>query len=314
MNNKKNVTFVVPAYIESEIYLKFLEETIEGLLKQTDERWNAVIIDDHSPVQGMRLLKDKYPDQRIHWIHLNERRTTGACRNIGIEWAKQNNTDYILFNDADDISDCNRVKLVKEIFEKNPTIDVIYSSVRVIDENCNEWKGELLPAAIKEIIDVLESKPPVGKNCWYDIGLITGYVNITSSTSVRLELAAEELFPDEMISEDSHTWYRYAARGEFYYSDYIHVSYRIPSFVRRQSSESYTKDFNLDKIRVDKDGFSKAMKIVENKGSIKPEQEKILYFKFLMRLIESMKKNNRLDLCYDLAMECNELFQLDFAL
>lgn len=53
MNNKKNVMFVVPVYIESEIYLKFLQETIEGLMKQTDERWNAVIIDDNSPVHGI---------------------------------------------------------------------------------------------------------------------------------------------------------------------------------------------------------------------------------------------------------------------
>lgn len=314
MMKQKSVMFVVPAYIESEIYLKFLEETIEGLLKQTDGEWNAVIIDDNSPVQGIRLLKDKYSDKRIHWIYLDERRTTGVCRNLGIEWAKQNNIDYVLFNDADDISDCNRVKCVKEIFEKNPSVDVIYSSVRVIDENGNMLKGDLIPAAIKEIIDALAATPPVGKNCWYDIGLTTGYVNITSSTSVRLELAAEELFPDEMISEDSHTWYRYAAKGEFFYSDYIHASYRIPSFVCRQSSEAYTEDFNFDKIRVDKDGFSKAIKIVENKGIIKTEQKRIIYFKFLMRLIKSMKKNNRLDLCYDLAMECNELFPLDTAL
>ena len=53
---------------------------------------------------------------------------------------------------------------------------------------------------------------------------------------------------------------------------------------------------------------------MENKGIIKTEQKRIIYFKFLMRLIKSMKKNNRLDLCYDLAMECNELFPLDTAL
>ena len=41
---QKNVMFVVPAYIESEIYMRFLEETIEGLLKQTDEGWSSLMI------------------------------------------------------------------------------------------------------------------------------------------------------------------------------------------------------------------------------------------------------------------------------
>lgn len=299
-------TFVIPAYIESSIYLKFLDECIQGLINQTDDNWNAIIINDCSPVKEVGELLNKYSDEsRISSITLTERRSTGYCRNVGIEWAQKHNSKYILYNDADDISDCNRVKWVKKIFEENPNIDVVYSPVTIIDETSNPVEHSKLSPAILEILNALADNPPRGKDCWKDIGLRTGYINVTSATSVRTELAVKEKFPDEYISEDSHTWYRYAANGEFYFSEKIHSLYRLPTFVKRQSSEKYVQDFNLNKIRVDLDGYSKAIDIAIENGSINGSDRLMLEIRFLMRLIESMGKVNRLDLVYDLAKECN---------
>lgn len=305
-------TFVIPAYIKSDTYLNFLDETIQGLLVQTDDNWNAIIIDDCSPVRRVKELIDKYQDKRINYISLEERKTTGMCRNIGIKWAVENGASYILYNDADDISDCNRVKWVKDVFHKNQNADVIYSPVRVIDEFSKEVDFDSISPAIKEILCELKKNPPFGSDCWLDIGLRTGYINVTSATSVRVDLAMKELFPDEYISEDSHTWFRYGASGEYYFTNNIHASYRIPTFVKRQSSESYVKDFNVNKIRVEKDGFFKAINIAIQKGHIQEEKRSIIEFKFLMRLIESMGKVGRLDLAFKLAMECNEIIKFSY--
>ena len=300
-------TFVIPAYIESSIYLNFLDECIQGLINQTDSNWNAIIIDDCSPQKEIRDLLKKYSsDSRINSISLSERRSTGYCRNIGIEWAQKHHSEYILYNDADDISDCNRVKWVKKIFEENPNVDVIYSPVRIIDEMSNPVDHSNLSPGIVEVVNAFENDPPKGKDCWKDIGLRTGYVNVTSATSVRTNLAVKEKFPDEYVSEDSHTWYRYAANGEFYFSEKIHSMYRLPTFVKRQSSEKYVQDFNLNKIRVDLDGYSKAIDIAIKKENISEADRLMLEIRFIMRLIESMGKVNRLDLVYELAKECNK--------
>lgn len=300
-------TFVIPVYVKSDIYLNFLEEAIQGIINQTDKKWNAVFIEDCSPVKEVRKILNKYSqDKRIHSIFLKMRKTTGACRNIGIEWAKNNNSPYILFNDADDVPDRNRVKWIKEIFKSNLNVDVIYSDVNIIDEYSNQVDFNELSPAIKEIVMALKDNPPRGRNCWLDIGLRTGYVNITSTTSVRTELAAAELFPDEYVSEDSHTWFRYAARGEYYFDNNIHAKYRIPTFVKRQSSEGYVDDFNVNKLRVEREGYSKAIEIALQNGSIDKDVCSMIEVKFVMRLIESMKKVNRYDLACDLAAEYNK--------
>lgn len=301
-------TFVIPAYIRSKIYLDFLEQTIQGLINQTDSSWNAIIIEDCSPERGVEELINHYRkmDDRIHVIYLKKRESTGLCRNLGIKWAEKNGSSIILFNDADDISHCNRVKWVKNIFKNNSNISVIYSPIEIIDEHSNRVSENKLSAPIREILDGLKENPPMGANCWYQIGLKTGYINVTSSTSVRTELAVKELFPDEYVSEDSHTWFRYAARGEYYCADQYHCQYRIPSFVVRQSSNSYVKDFNSNKIRIEMDGFRRALEIALENGVINESSKELIEIKFLMRLMESMGKDGRLDLVFDVAMQCKE--------
>lgn len=299
-------TFIIPAYIQDDIYLHFLEETLQSILLQTDDCWNAVIIDDNSKNSETETLIKKYIglDKRFHGIFLDERKTTGICRNIGINWAKENGTSFILFNDADDLSNKNRVKEVTGAFLKNPDIDLLYSSVNIIDEFSSIVEPSKLSPAIQEILNALEGHPPEGNNCWYDFGIRTGYINITSATAVRIELAKKELFPDEVVSEDFHTWFRYAAQGKIGYLNKKLTDYRIPSFVKRQSSSAYVNDFNLNKMRVDMDGFMKALDIVENRGDIERNDRNIIELKFLMRLAQSMEDDGRLDLVYKIFMKC----------
>lgn len=301
-------SFVIPAYIKNETYLNFLKETLDGLINQSDEKWNAIVIEDCSPEKKVRNLLNHYMsvDKRIHCIFLDTKKTTGMCRNIGIKWAKSKGSDIILFNDADDISHRDRLKRVKSIFRDNPNVSVVYTNIKIIDEFSDEVPKTSISPPILEILDGLKENQPVGKNCWYDIGLITGYINVTSATSVRIELAVQELFPDEYVSEDSHTWFRYAARGEFFFINEALTYYRIPSFVTRQSSDSYVEDFNLVKNRVDLDGFSRALDIVIQKGVLNQANRNLLEAKFLLRLAESMGKDGRLDLAFDLAMKCKE--------
>jgi hypothetical protein len=146
----------------------------------------------------------------------------------------------------------------------------------------------------------------------YDIGIRTGYITLTSTLAVRTSLAVKELFPDEFVSEDSHTWLRYAARGELYFTDEIPSYYRIPSYQTRSSSTCYVEDFYATKVRVDWDGFSKALDIAIENGCISNSNRLLLEAKFFLRLIEYLGKVKKFELAFDLAMQCNErLMQLD---
>lgn len=310
--SSNNVTFVIPVYIKNKEYLKFFDQTIKGLLDQIDEKWSAIIIEDCSPTVEVKELLLNYInlDKRIDAVFLKKRVSTGECRNIGIKWAVDNGADIIIYNDADDISSPDRVKTVKKIFHDNPNVSIIYSRVKIIDEFSKEVKKEKIAPPIMEILEELKENQPTGKNCWYSIGIKTGYINVTSATAVRANLALQELFPDEYISEDSHTWFRYTARGEMYFCDKVLTYYRIPSYVIRQSSNSYVEDFNKNKIRVEWDGFSKALDIAEGKGELGKSKRNLIEAKFLLRLAESMVKDGRVDLVYDLTLRCKERLDL----
>jgi glycosyltransferase involved in cell wall biosynthesis len=308
MNNKNKVTFITPVYVKDHNGLSFLESTIRGMKSQTDIDWQAIFIDDCSPIEETRevLLKHQLDDERIHVILLENRKSTGMCRNIGIQWAEKNSSSIVLFNDADDISHPDRVKIVRRIFRERPNAMVVYSGLTVIDENDHLVPNNKISEPIMEILESISNQPPQGPNCWYKLGLEAGYTNITSSTAVRTRLAIEEPFPDEFISEDCHTWYRYAAKGDFYYTDEIPTLYRIPSYVIRQSSNSYVDNFNFVKSRVDWDGFSKALDIAISKNVIESSSRLLIEAKFLLRLSESMGRDNDYELAYKIAMQAKE--------
>jgi hypothetical protein len=74
---------------------------------------------------------------------------------------------------------------------------------------------------------------------WIAIGTETGYVNHTSSTAVRTDVALAHPFPDERVSEDAHTWLRYSAGGaRFAYLDAPWSAYRATTDEAGSSSRT----------------------------------------------------------------------------
>jgi len=92
------ISFIIPTYNRPE----FLKQTLDSLLKNDDDRWETVCVDDGSDEETLKILEEyagKY-DQ----IKLIRRKTLpkGAphCRNIGVKHATG---DFILFLDSDDL-------------------------------------------------------------------------------------------------------------------------------------------------------------------------------------------------------------------
>ena len=90
--------------------------------------------------------------------------------------------------------------------------------------------------SVREIIDGHQVDIVEGENAWIGLATKKKYTNLTSCTAVRTSLAAEEPFPSESVSEDSHTWVRYAAHpGKFVFIRDIKGGYRICSNVASRS-------------------------------------------------------------------------------
>lgn len=196
---------------------KLLKYAVNAIFRQTDGNWFLIIVDDNSRYNdSLSLLKQlaiKYPDKLIVQF-LSERKGPAFCRNLAIEISDGNNIPVVMFNDADDISHFRRVEVTRNVFAKLKSNTLLYSTFIPVDENDNAIKRESLTPSISEILEAHISRPLQGYDVWKDIGTKSGYINLTSSTSVCTKLAVNFPFPNEEVSEDSHTWMRYSAGGE----------------------------------------------------------------------------------------------------
>ena len=133
--------FIMPVKISGdETELRFFREAVQGIKNQTDNDWIIIMVEDYSDNKAVydaidemkKDLKDK-----LHVIYSDKNYGTGAARNKGVKYANEIGAPFILFNDSDDISDPRRLELVRKAFEEDDTVNVVYTSFDVIDENDN---------------------------------------------------------------------------------------------------------------------------------------------------------------------------------
>ena len=188
-------------------------------------------------------------------------------------------------------------------------MDVVYSPFFVIDENSNLVEEKSIPSEIKEILDnYTETEIPEGDDVWKIMGTKTGYLNITSSTSVKTSLAAINLFPHERVSEDFHTWLRLSASGGRYrFVSNTPTYYRVRLEKGKQNSRAAIGNsrFNQLKIENDQKGFEQAINIASVKSKIKYDEINILMLLFYKRLVRSMVNHNEKELLIGLKKKVN---------
>lgn len=124
--NVRNVPFfsiVMPAYgVE-----KYISAAVEGIQKQTFERWELIIVDDCS-VDGTGKIAETFRerDQRIRVFHHEKNQGLSAARNTGMYHAYGK---YIWFMDPDDRVEEDLLELVYGSVQKNPAKLVVFGLI-----------------------------------------------------------------------------------------------------------------------------------------------------------------------------------------
>ena len=126
------ITFIIPT-----LGRESLLNTIDSLIKQTDNDWNAIIIFDGIKNSFIDIL-----DSRIKIIEIEKtgnnliKNSAGLVRNIGIEMAS---TEWIGFVDDDDTISCNYISYLKQELLNYENLELII--FRMMYEN-----GVVLPS------------------------------------------------------------------------------------------------------------------------------------------------------------------------
>lgn len=110
--SKELVSIIVPVYNAE----RFIESTINNVLKQTHQTFELLLIDDMSTDNSYEIIK-RVNDKRIKYIKLEKKGLASGARNRGIKEAQGT---FICFLDADDFWEDNKLeKQIKFMKEKN---------------------------------------------------------------------------------------------------------------------------------------------------------------------------------------------------
>ena len=299
--DKKTAPFVMPVKLSGDkLELRLFRESVESIKRQTDDNWILIMVDDYSEKQNVYDAIDEMKNDlgdKLHVIYSDKNYGSGAARNKGVKCAYEIGAPFILFNDSDDISDPRRLELVRKAFDKDETVNVVYTSFDVIDENDNVMPHDRILMSVREIIDGHQVDIVEGENAWIGIATKKKYTNLTSCTAVKTSLAAEEPFPSVSVSEDSHTWVRYAAHpGKFVFLRDIKGGYRICSNVASRS-RSNNADFYKKMFEVDYAGFEEAVKVAKKYGTMGGLNENDIRTAFYVRLALSLLHGESVKYC-----------------
>ncbi len=134
--NAPLISVVMPTYN----YGRYIGRAIEGILSQTYERFELIIVDDASTDDTAEVVK-RYADDRIVFLRREECGCSGVlARNDGMAVAKG---DLIAAADADDISVRQRLGLQVDFLGRHPEVDLLGGGVIPIDETGRPLGGPI---------------------------------------------------------------------------------------------------------------------------------------------------------------------------
>ena len=147
MSSMPLVSVIVPTYNRAD----FLCQAIESVLAQTHTNIELHVVDDGSTDESGKILKSYSTDKRIH-TYFQENSGQAVARNLGVQHAKG---EYICFLDSDNVWLPDKIERQLEIFERNPSVDVVYGDLITIDEAGEEISRENMRRYSGNITDQL---------------------------------------------------------------------------------------------------------------------------------------------------------------
>ena len=121
------ISVIMPAW-NLEKHKKFFKQAVDGIINQTYENWELLIVCDGGGTRTVDIAKDiakSYGDNRIRVFKSRSKRGPGVTRNLAYKYI---NGNYVTFHDSDDFSVPTRFE--KLMFEMGDD-EIVASYVRL---------------------------------------------------------------------------------------------------------------------------------------------------------------------------------------
>jgi len=175
---KPEVSIITAAYNAE----KYIAETIESVRKQTFTNWEYIIADNGSTDRTVEIVQRFLSDQRINLV-IERNKGKSLARNAAFCHSRGK---YIANIDADDLWRSDKLEKQIALLKVNPKMGLVYTGIKIIDENGNRIKtGNPVHITKNPLRYLLAEKNPITH----------------SSVVIRREVFAEGKYQDENIEE-----------------------------------------------------------------------------------------------------------------
>ncbi len=185
---------------------KFIEETVESVLKQTYNDYEIIVVDDGSVDGTHDALIPYMKDIRYHY---KENGGIASAKNAGINLSS---AEFIAFLDHDDLWVSDKLRIQMDYFDANPQVGLVYARY-------TSFRGD------RE----LRTKPEKGYSGWVFKRLISKSFIQTSTVAVKRGcLDAVGPFDESLKLADEYDMFlRIAKRFQCGFVDKVLTRYRI---------------------------------------------------------------------------------------
>ena len=136
---------------------KYLNESLQSLLRQDLENWELIVIDNGSTDSTSKILQN-YSDPRIRIIYLNDHIGRTPALNLAV---KNASTEYLAVLDADDLSHPLRLKRQVEYLDSYQDVGLVGTWTEFIDEMGSVVSYKKGPTSHQEIVQVMATRNPI---------------------------------------------------------------------------------------------------------------------------------------------------------
>lgn len=113
------ISIILPTYNRAEL----LEIAIKSVIEQTYKNWELIIVDNNSTDKTDEII-DKYKNDKIHVLKIDNNGSIAKSRNKGILYARGK---FIAFLDSDDSWHKDKLSICTDYLIKNPNFGVCHS-------------------------------------------------------------------------------------------------------------------------------------------------------------------------------------------
>ena len=208
--SEKLISVIIPTYQRK----KMLLEAIDSVLKQTYKNFEIIIVDDCSPDDTEKVIKEKYKDEQRVKYYKNEKNSgAGISRKNG--YLKSNGKFLIFMDDDDYLTDIDFYKKSMDIFESTKELSFVSANTYIKYENTGEI--EKTPLNVKGLVDNKE----------YLKGFQTTYMkpNSTFTTIFNYEYI-KDIENVEMLNDSSIYMRALLTKPAYIMEDFVGV-YRV---------------------------------------------------------------------------------------